>query len=689
MKKILILASNPRKDLNLDREIRDLKSVIERSRNREDFMVEIALAVRVGDLQELLFQHQPQIVHFCGHGEGIEGLVFESDAGAEHQVRSGALSDLFRLFASQVDCVLLNACYSKEQATAIVEHINYVVGMRRAIRDDAAIAFSKGFYLALGYACSIEQAFEFGCNAIRLEISESSINRSSLSEGQRMLRVAETINSTEIPEHWNPILLKGSGVGASSTVAPEKRMAIQVDIDRALDFSKEQQYRDQVREFLVDRKLSSFELIQLEQLRKKLGISEADASQIEMEEQEFIRRGQQEYQELLVRLIVEEGYPFNSETLDKLQQYREELDLTNTEIEMISQPILVAAEEDWQGQCELERQNQEVILLQRQQQRLSELQRQEKERRILRFKTFEFESATVSIEKAGFLGLQKTCNVSYRKGKAEYFAEDLDGIFLEMVAIPGGSFMMGSILGKREPLIGLEASLYNGMTHSSESPQHSVVIKPFYLGKFVVTQAQWRLVHALPQVKNYFGIAPSRFKGDNRPVEQVSWSEAVEFCARLSRYTGRQYRLPSESEWEYACRAGTTTIFHTGQAITSDLANYADQIVDKFGVKAGFRQQTTDVDSFPPNAFGLYDMHGNVQEWCADCWHENYDGAPNAGSVWRENGSKLRVVRGGAWKYDLRCSRSASRSSFHSSEFESVGISKFETVGFRVALSLI
>jgi len=150
--KILILASNPRKDLNLDREIRDLKGVIEKARHREEFEVFDELAVRVGDLQELLFKHQPQIVHFCGHGGGEQGLVFESDIGREQLVRTDALSNLFRLFSSSIECVLLNACYSEGQAGAIVNHINYVIGMNQEIRDDAAIAFSKGFYRALGYA---------------------------------------------------------------------------------------------------------------------------------------------------------------------------------------------------------------------------------------------------------------------------------------------------------------------------------------------------------------------------------------------------------------------------------------------------------------------------------------------------------------------------------------------------------
>jgi hypothetical protein len=204
--KILILASNPRKDLNLDDEIRDLKDAIERSANRQQFEVEHAPAVRIGDLQDLLFKHRPQIVHFCGHGSGEQGLVFKGKDDGEQWVRAEALSDLFRLFSKDVSCVLLNACYSEEQANAIVDHIDYVIGMNQEIRDDAAIAFSKGFYRALGYDRSVEQAYEFGKNAIQLEISGSSRMRSVASEITRKAEVVGAVQQIAISEHLKPIL---------------------------------------------------------------------------------------------------------------------------------------------------------------------------------------------------------------------------------------------------------------------------------------------------------------------------------------------------------------------------------------------------------------------------------------------------------------------------------------------------
>jgi formylglycine-generating enzyme required for sulfatase activity len=158
------------------------------------------------------------------------------------------------------------------------------------------------------------------------------------------------------------------------------------------------------------------------------------------------------------------------------------------------------------------------------------------------------------------------------------------------------------------------------------------------------------------------GTNPSNFKGDHRPVENVSWHEAVEFCQRLSQQTHRDYRLPSEAEWEYACRAGTTTPFHFGETIAPDIANYNGNYTYGAGPKGTYRGQTTDVGSFPANSFGLFDMHGNVWEWCLDHWHENYKGAPNDGSAWVTGGdSNYRMLRGGSWFVNPWYCRSAYR----------------------------
>ncbi|MFM6581563.1 MAG: formylglycine-generating enzyme family protein [Dolichospermum sp.] len=242
----------------------------------------------------------------------------------------------------------------------------------------------------------------------------------------------------------------------------------------------------------------------------------------------------------------------------------------------------------------------------------------------------------------------------------------LEDLELEMVLIPGGTFLMGS--PKNE-----EGSI------NSEKPQHEVTIKPFSMGKYPVTQAQWRTVAALEKVNIDLASYPSYFEGDNRPVEQVSWHDAIEFCARLSNYTKKPYRLPTEAQWEYACRAGTTTPFHFGETITTDLANYCGYYTYGDGSKGQYREKTTDVGFFPPNLFGLHDMHGNVWEWCQDDWHDNYEGAPIDGTAWKSVSIyiELKVIRGGAWyRYSEDC-RSASRN-WDNAKFN------YNNFGFRV-----
>ena len=241
--KILILASNPRKNLNLEGEIRQLQGVIDRSKNREHLNVEVRFAVRLKDLQELLLKHEPEIVHFCGHGTGQQGLVLQDENQLEKFATTDALSNLFELCSGWVKCVLLNACYSEVQANAIVEHIDYAIGMNHEIRDDAAIAFSTGFYQALGYGQSIEQSYKFGCNAIQLQISDNSTFRSVLPEEKRKLQVASAVEKVIIPEHLKPVLKikpnltteNKSTLKTSENLLPSQKLDIQSYIDKALE----------------------------------------------------------------------------------------------------------------------------------------------------------------------------------------------------------------------------------------------------------------------------------------------------------------------------------------------------------------------------------------------------------------------------------------------------------------------
>lgn len=251
-------------------------------------------------------------------------------------------------------------------------------------------------------------------------------------------------------------------------------------------------------------------------------------------------------------------------------------------------------------------------------------------------------------------------------------------ITLDLVAIPAGTVHIGA------------ARIEEGWL-PNQNPQQLVTIPAFWLGRYPVTQGQWLAVANLPKIHCPLDPDPSSCKGHDRPVEQISWEEAIEFCARLSQATGRHYRLPSESEWEYACRAGTQTPFHFGSTITTDLANYSGvdwEVQGRLcsrgaygaGPKGDDRRQTTPVGCFQvANAFGLCDMHGNVREWCADVWHDSYDGLPLDGSAWTiAADTTKRVLRGGSWNMGPACCRSAFRSRFNAD-------GRLYDIGLRVA----
>lgn len=261
---------------------------------------------------------------------------------------------------------------------------------------------------------------------------------------------------------------------------------------------------------------------------------------------------------------------------------------------------------------------------------------------------FSFETVVVNSEAK---------EIKRRPGQAEYYQQVLsDGISLDMVRIPTGKFFMGSSENEEK-------------RSSSESPQHEVSISTFWMGKYQVTQKQWRAVANLPKVEQELEAEPSYFRNDLRPVEQISWKDAQEFCARLSVVARLSYRLPSEAEWEYACRAGTQTPYYFGQSTNSQLAPY------------GFTaRETTDVGKYPPNAFGLHDMHGNVWEWCEDTWHRNYNDAPTDGSAWLNDDEHRRVIRGGSLDLVPKPCRSACRSR------RGADVRDF-TIGFRICCS--
>ncbi|MEH2349237.1 MAG: bifunctional serine/threonine-protein kinase/formylglycine-generating enzyme family protein [Nostoc sp.] len=266
------------------------------------------------------------------------------------------------------------------------------------------------------------------------------------------------------------------------------------------------------------------------------------------------------------------------------------------------------------------------------------------------------------IKTVGFAGAGLGLTILVPRLWEAYFEEDLgNGVTLDMMQIPGGTFTMGSPLGEAQRL-------------NNESPQHQVTVPGFLMGKYEITQAQYQAI---------MGNNPSYFKGEKRPVENVSWDDAVEFCKKLSQETGKTYRLPSEAEWEYACRARTKTPFYFGETITTDLVNYKGNYPYGSAPKGEYRQQTTDVGKFPPNSFGLYDTCGNVWEWCQDVYNDNYQGAPTDGTASVTGiDNDVQLLRGGSWSSDAGACRSARRGWFAHAHRD-------DSVGFRVVAEAV
>jgi formylglycine-generating enzyme required for sulfatase activity len=266
--------------------------------------------------------------------------------------------------------------------------------------------------------------------------------------------------------------------------------------------------------------------------------------------------------------------------------------------------------------------------------------------------TYNFE--TVYVDRNGEISTR-------RSGVVDCFTAKLNAeIDLDLMLIPGGSFLMG-----------------DDDHHQDEQPIHQVTVAPFLMGKYPITRAQYQAV-----MGDVAGIGLDA----DYPIERVNWHDATEFCRKLSDQTGQQYSLPSEAQWEYACRANTTTIFYFGTTITPDLVNYNGEYPYNGAAPGKNRGQSTPVGTFPANSFGLYDMHGNVWEWCLDEYQPNYQTASIDGSAVADPRSidlnAKRVMRGGSWDYVAKGCRSAVRCSLDATI-------RMPGCGFRVVLTTL
>lgn len=284
---------------------------------------------------------------------------------------------------------------------------------------------------------------------------------------------------------------------------------------------------------------------------------------------------------------------------------------------------------------------------------------------------FEFDTAKIEFRRATQQEPLDRWVVVKNRSQARRFVEQLaDDLDLEMVAIPGGTFVMGSPVS--------ESGRY------ADEAQHEVTVPDCFMGRYPVTQLQWQFIASLPVVNRGLLSNPSRFQDGNYPVHEVSWYDATEFCNRLSAYTRCDYRLPTEAEWEHACRAGTTTPFCFGNTIVPEVANYNNKnYANAYTPRGLYRDRPTPVDGFEvANAFGLCDVHGNVWEWCQDHYGK-YEQTPIDGSAYLTNDDgATRVFRSGFWSSNPSDCRSAFR-------YSSKPSNRHNYFGFRVCCSMI
>ncbi len=284
-------------------------------------------------------------------------------------------------------------------------------------------------------------------------------------------------------------------------------------------------------------------------------------------------------------------------------------------------------------------------------------------------KPFNFTAASVTLDG----------QITKRRGERVRHIFDLGSTPLEMVWVPAGSFFMGSHRTEKG-------------RNKSEGPQHRVTFaQGFWMGRYPITQAQWRWGARLSAFALSLLLSHSPYRGNEFPVSRVSWDDAREFCQRLSRELSQDFRLPSEAQWEYACRAGKIAPFTFGETLTLDLATYLSVQKDALlvfdlafeetlGAPFVARKLAAEVGRFPANVWGLHDMHGYPEEWCEDTWHDDYEGAPTNGSPWVDGTSTNQLVRGCSWGYGPEICRSASRR-------YNLRESRCGTMGFRVVCS--
>ncbi|MEI6429902.1 MAG: SUMF1/EgtB/PvdO family nonheme iron enzyme [Pseudanabaena sp. ELA607] len=625
------------------------------------------------------------LFYFSGHGVTDErrdfyfsGLSTNKDALPPTAVSSGYVQGQMFNSRSQRQVAILDCCHSgafpkgmkaKDMGTVDIK----LGGEGQAIltaADSSQYAFEQeGFELSL-YTHFLVEGLKTGA-ADRDEDGDVSVDELHIYVEEKV----KNVNTSMSPKFFG------------------QKEGHRIVLARAAQDDPKLKFRKEVEKIVRDSngKISRFARRGLEIDWQKLGLSQLEAEIIINE----VVRPYEEYDKKLIQyeqeLVAEvnQGFPFSQFVQSQLEYYEKRLGLRDEDLQAIKNRIIGNQQAEYerklqQGEFErlrlqqvadAERQKQESDRLEQLRKQAEEEERQrlqqELELRAINLQTsqqrliieqqpavskseFEFEYVKVRLvkESSGFLGLGTKTKVELdsKKGKAQYIRENLgNGVTLDLVRIPAGKFMMGMPADERKIALenGKKYNWSNVETYLDWStPQHEVKVPSFLMGKYAVTNAQWEAVMGTKPSESY----DVKFQGENQPVINVSWDDCKEFCKRLSEKIQKNVRLPSEAEWEYACRAGTTTAFHFGETITPELVNYGGNHPYGDAPKGEYRERTVDVQSFSPNAWGLYQMHGNVWEWCEDVWHENYNGAPTDGFAWLTDGEQnKRALRGGSW----------------------------------------
>ncbi|WP_103666551.1 SUMF1/EgtB/PvdO family nonheme iron enzyme [Pseudanabaena sp. BC1403] len=662
-------------------------------------------------ISRLFLNRQPEdklLFYFSGHGTldkfrkfYLTGISTEGNDLIGTALSSDVLRDAMRQSRASQIVVILDCCYSgafpksmKAKGSGI-DVISELEGTGWAIltaSDSTQYAFEQeGFDLSL-YTHFLVEGLRTGAAARNKHIGITVDDLHSYVTEKVQLANDRMTPKMSLDETGHRIVLARS---------PQE--------DPKLKFRKE------IDELITSQngKILPFTRLLISKAQQQYGVANEDAKRIEREVLlpwlEYAKN-LEEYEKALIDTINHGLFPFNQPTQLEIEACEIKLGLRENDIEEVKARVIAPKQAEYDRQLEdrqkkvaeaahLKSRQVEAELLRLQQASEAERQKQEQEtlwlleqlskqaedqERLKRQQEaeaerikwqqqnkpaqgeFEFEyfKARLVKESSGFLGFGTKTKVELdrKKGKAQYIRENLgNGVTLDLVRIPAGKFMMGS------------------KEHGDEQPIHEATLKEFWMGKYVVTDTQWQAIMGTKPSEQYYGW----FQGEDQPVVGVSWEDAREFCEKASQKTGKLIRLPSETEWEYACRCGTTTPFHFGATITPYLVNYNGNYPYDDAPKGEYRERRDNVDSFTPNAWGLYQMHGNVREWCEDIWHDNYNGIPQDGSAWLSDGEQAkRLLRGGSWNDGAIGCRSAVRYG----ESESKG---FYSFGFRVVASIL